>query len=253
MSAWDRWFLLDGKICDTATVEGFERALVGDGVFTTLACREGQPVRFDAHCERLCANARAIGIEMPRIPDLQLLLDANRRTDAKVKICVLRRKPALVMVLSGPLPTPRPEVRLRTTTQCYNERSPLAGIKSLSYGESLAIHPQGSKSGSEVLVPNTQGHLCEGTYSNAFVVFDEEVWTPPRHSGCLPGVTRAQVLESCARMGIPFREADIPMEQLARAEEVFVSSSLLGVQVGMDLEERELGVTIGRKLQGGTW
>ncbi len=249
MSVWDPQFLLNGELRESATLAELEAMQIGDGVFTTLACYDGKPFLLDRHWERLCGNARTIGIGEPKMPDLDVLLEANSRQDAKLKICALRGGD--VWALSGPLPPPQPTVKLRTTDYCINERSPLAGVKSMSYGAYRAIHPKGSRSGVEVLVANTQGNLCEGTYSNVFVVMRDEVWTPPLSSGCLPGVTRERVMEQCRQSKIPVHEKSINFEELRLAAEVFISSSLLGVQLGNSLDGEPMlrGPNLGRTIR----
>lgn len=247
MSAWDPQFLLNGELRESATLAELEAMQIGDGVFTTLTCFDGKPFLLDRHWERLCGNARTVGIGEPKRPDLNVLLGANARQHAKLKICVLRGGD--VWALSGPLPAPQPTVKLRTTDYRINERSPLAGVKSMSYGAYRAIHPEGSKSGVEVLVANTQGNLCEGTYSNVFVVFGEEIWTPPLSSGCLPGVTRERVMERARKEGLKIEERDISLGELCGAQEVFITSSLQGIQLATELDGVELTFETGQSLR----
>ena len=72
---------------------------------------------------------------------------------------------------------------------------------------------------------NTVNMLCEGTGSNVFVVLGGEVVTPPLSSGCLPGITRALVIQWCGAS-----ERDLPMSALTEAQEVFLTSSTRDVQ-----------------------
>ena len=79
--------------------------------------------------------------------------------------------------------------------------------------------------GSEAVLANTAGMLCEGTGSNVFVVLAGELVTPPLTSGCLAGVTRALVLEWTGAI-----ERDVPLGALLEADEVFLTSSTRDVQ-----------------------
>jgi branched-chain amino acid aminotransferase len=87
---------------------------------------------------------------------------------------------------------------------------------------------------------NTAGRLCEGTATNVFVVLDGEIHTPPVASGCLPGITRALVVEWTGA-----RETDLPLDVLRRADEVFLTSSLRDVQALHRIDGRELPGTRG--------
>ena len=66
-----------------------------------------------------------------------------------------------------------------------------------------------------------------------FLVLDGQVVTPPLSSGCLAGVTRALLLEWTDAV-----ERDIPMSELGRAEEVFLTSSTRDVDGVHAVDER---------------
>src|SRR5205085_3764244 len=82
----------------------------------------------------------------------------------------------------------------------------------------------------EAVFANTSGNLCEATGSNIFVVRHGTVQTPPPSAGCLLGVTRALLLELCAKLDIAAHETDIPVDALAGADEAFLSSTTRNAQ-----------------------
>ncbi|MGB9373604.1 MAG: aminotransferase class IV, partial [Jiangellales bacterium] len=117
-----------------------------------------------------------------------------------------------------------------------NERGPLVGLKTTSYGDNVVALAWARERGAgEAIFGNTAGRLCEGTGSNVFVVVDDQVLTPPLSSGCLAGVTRALVLEWSDA-----READLPGDALSTATEVFLTSSTRDVQPVSRVDERGL-------------
>ena len=67
--------------------------------------------------------------------------------------------------------------------------------------------------------------MSELTSANLFAVFGNEVLTPPLSSGCLPGVTRALLLEEVKVPGIVIRESKLMPEDLERADGLFITSS----------------------------
>ena len=97
----------------------------------------------------------------------------------------------------------------------------------------------------EAVFANTRDELCEATGSNVFVVQAGVVRTPPESAGCLAGVTRAYVLELCARDGIPCEEIDLPMRALAEADEAFLTSSTREVQAIATVDGAALPVAPG--------
>ena len=110
-------------------------------------------------------------------------------------------------------------------------------MKTTSYAENVVILAEAHKVGAtEALVPNTRGNLCEGTGSNVFLVLGGRLLTPPLLAGCLPGVTRALVLELLPDAD----EEDVPMGALAEADEVLLTSSTRDVQALRALDGRPL-------------
>ena len=73
--------------------------------------------------------------------------------------------------------------------------------------------------------------------SNVFIVEDGGAWTPPLGTGVLAGIARAHVLALGAK------ERRILVEELRRADEVFVTSALRGVAAitQLDGESRRVG------------
>jgi branched-subunit amino acid aminotransferase/4-amino-4-deoxychorismate lyase len=51
------------------------------------------------------------------------------------------------------------------------------------------------------------------------------VWTPPLKSGCLPGVTRALLLDEVKIPGLRFAEKTLLPADLEAADEVFITST----------------------------
>ena len=66
--------------------------------------------------------------------------------------------------------------------------------------------------------------------SNLFVVRDGVVTTPLLASGCLPGIMRAVVVETCGLEGIECREKEVTVGDLRGAAEVFLTSAVRRVQ-----------------------
>jgi para-aminobenzoate synthetase/4-amino-4-deoxychorismate lyase len=74
------------------------------------------------------------------------------------------------------------------------------------------------------------GTLLEASRANVFTVMDGTLITPPADGRILPGIARACVLEIAADAGLEAREAELCREDLALADEVFLTGSLRGVE-----------------------
>ena len=244
-----RFWVAGGLVpAEQATVAVLDHGFtVGDGVFETLKTVTDPavgvvPFAMDRHVVRLARSAGGMGIDG---------LDADEVRDALLAVCAANPQLAdggrlRVTLTSGPGPlgsdrTPAaaslvvvasPSVRWAPSTTLAlspwprNERSPLVGLKSTSYAENvLALARAKSLGAQEALLTNLAGEVCEGTGSNVFVVIDGTITTPPLSCGPLAGITRALVLEWCADAGIEVAQRAISLDELATAEEIFITSS----------------------------
>lgn len=80
--------------------------------------------------------------------------------------------------------------------------------------------------GAWALMLDAAGDIAEGAGCNFFVVKDGAVLTPPADF-VLPGVSRQVVIELCAGLGIPCREARVPRHLALTADEAFFTSTSL--------------------------
>jgi branched-subunit amino acid aminotransferase/4-amino-4-deoxychorismate lyase len=87
---------------------------------------------------------------------------------------------------------------------------------------------------------NSDGKVVEGASSNLFWIRDGIVATPPLSGGILPGVTRAVVLELCARLRLETAECHTGPKQLWQADGVFLTLSSAGIAEGISLDGHAL-------------
>lgn len=237
----------------TATVSVFDHGLtVGDGVFETIKAVEGQPFATRRHLERLRRSAAGLGLDVT-VDDTTLrraIHDVLASHDdlplARVRITVTGGVAPLgsergasgptIVVAAGPMAPAPATTAVAVVPWPRNERGAMAGIKTTSYAENVVALAYAKERGcSEALFLTTTGLLSEGTGSNVFVVVDGELRTPPLSAGCLAGVTRELVLEVTDAV-----EADVPLADLERADEVFLTSTGRDVQAVHLVDDRNL-------------
>jgi branched-chain amino acid aminotransferase len=230
---------------------------VGDGVFETAKVADGVVFALTRHSRRLDRSLAGLGLP-PADHDLiakgiEDVLSGEPIAFGRLRWSVTggagplgsdRDESALTyIVTAGPQPLPPASCTVVTVPWTRNERSATVGLKTTSYAENVvALAYAKERGGLEAIFANTRGELCEGTGSNVFVVVDGEVLTPPVESGLLPGITRELVIEWCREAGIPVREATLPMDVLATADEVFITSSTKDVLPVHAVDGRELPV-----------
>lgn len=247
-----------GEPVISATDKGL---LVGDGVFETLAVRDGHPFALSRHMARLRYSAGRMGLAEPDDKLIRTGIDAVMEEGngalTRLRVTVTAGDgpmgytrgsgPQTIIVTGAETPWPRVCHAVRSPWR-RNERSALAGVKTTSYGDNAVMAAYARDKGAdEALVANTYGNLCEGTGSNVFVEHHGEIVTPPLASGCLPGITRGLALEWAAHAGMPIRvgaPGELTMsvldEAIAGRAHLAVTSSTRGVQHVASLDGHEL-------------
>jgi branched-chain amino acid aminotransferase len=232
---------LDGELVDPgATLVALDDhgLTVGDGVFETLLVRGGRAPAWERHAARLETALAATGIgplEHDLADAVATVVAASGLDDARVRITItsgpgpggLRRGPRpTVLVLATPLGPPPPPAAVVTAPWARNERGPLVGVKTTSYGEAAALLARAAAVGADdVLLGDTRGRLSEAITANVVVELDGSALTPSLACGCLPGTVRAVLLEAGT-----VEEAEIPLGRVREASEVVLTSAVAGVR-----------------------
>jgi branched-chain amino acid aminotransferase len=117
-------------------------------------------------------------------------------------------------------------MRLGLVPQARHAANVFRGTKMLSWCFNLTWN-ESARQGhlDEVVLLNERGEVAELTSANIFIVRGREILTPPLDSGCLPGITRALILEELTVPDYRVGEAVLTPADLESADEVFVTSS----------------------------
>jgi len=227
-------------------------AQYGDGLFETIAIRDGVPRYWQHHIERLALGCDRLGLAMPQedllraeIDDALALGEVDpRRTLAKIVISAgvgsrgYRRydcgSPSvrIGLFVSQALPPDYYEsgVLVRFCQTRLALQPALAGIKSLNCLEQvLARNEWRDPSVFEGLMLDTDDRLICGTMSNVFICNSNSVVTPAITRCGVSGVMRRQVLAELTAQDRHFEVRDIEAIELMQADEVFISNSQFGV------------------------
>ena len=240
---------VDGEIVDLAeamvpvTDRGF---LFGDSVFETMRSYGGRCFRLGDHLERLARSAAAIRMDLPLGRH-----DLKRRIDATLEAAGERAAAVRLMVTrgSGPIEPdpslashPRVIVIVRPRPR-HPERSYSEGVAAILVRTVMSATGKHAKTGNylasvlamkeardagafEGILCNTEGSVTEAASSNVFAAMRGTLRTPPASDGLLAGITRQVILELCVGQGIACEEATLSPEDLRRADEVLITSSL---------------------------
>ncbi|HWA98924.1 MAG TPA: aminotransferase class IV, partial [Pirellulales bacterium] len=94
--------------------------------------------------------------------------------------------------------------------------------------------------GSLAVLVDPDGYLTEGTSANVFLVRAGQVLSPePRN--LLPGITRGVVFELAVREHIPVRETNLTPDDATEADEIFLTSTSIGVVHARSFDGKRIG------------
>jgi branched-chain amino acid aminotransferase len=243
--------------------------LYGDGAFDTAVARQARVFRLDAHLDRLFRSLRVLRIPPP-LPAADLreaalgLMRRNGMVDGFIRIVVSRGTcayvsldprvvagdPTLVMLTRAADPPGdlavvhgRPagaravtaSVR-KTPTEALESR-----VKSNNYLNSILARWEAIDAGTdEAILLDGLGRVTEGSGDNVFAVQGDRLRTPPAVN-VLEGVTREVLLALAARAGLRPEVAELTPYDLYTADEVFLTSTVVGVLPIVELDGRPIG------------
>ncbi len=94
----------------------------------------------------------------------------------------------------------------------------------------------------EAIMLNMDGHVCEGTGENIFLVHGDTIATPTLESNVLPGITRATVIDLAqAELGLTVEQRPIDRSELYTADEVFLTGTAAHIQGVGSVDHRPVG------------
>jgi branched-chain amino acid aminotransferase len=209
--------------------------MLGDGLFETLRVDEGKAGDVEAHLDRLFEGLPRVGIDLPEDREalagaVLKVAEASPWPVARMRIAVT---PETRLISLAPYTPPTGPVSAVLLPEPWIwSRSPLAGLKSLSYqANRLALRR--AAGAFEALLLNERGQLVEGSRSNVILALPDGLFTPPVEDGCLPGTVRRRLLEKGE-----IKERSLTPGDLESASKVFLSNSLIGVLEATSSEER---------------
>ena len=262
------WF--NGKLVawDDAKVHVLAHGLqYGTGVFEGMKSyptSDGPAVfRLDAHLERFYKSAELYDLTIPY--SMQALTDASLEVIRVNQLEAAYMRPVAffdagtlsvwtkecpVTVAIAAVPTAKylanadagVKVTVSPVRKFDNSAMPAWAKACGQYINSARAVNEAQRRGfDEALLLNSKGMVAEGSGENLFVVKNGAIQTNDRDASILMGVTRASVLEIARDLGIPSSVADISVDDLKQAEELFFSGTAVEVTAIREVDGHVVG------------
>jgi 4-amino-4-deoxychorismate lyase len=226
-------------------LDPLDLALVrGEAVFEAMKVYGGRPFRLDAHLARLAASARAIELALP--DGLERLatraVAAAGQGDAVLRLICTKGPEGSVggpvaFAICTDIPASFEEDRRRgmrlvllttATDPLLRAAAPwlLPGVKTISYATNMAIQRAARARGADdAVLVGLGGELLEAPTASLWWRTGQTLHTPSLDLGILAGITRAVLCDLAPTLGLKVLEGVFTAEDLAAADEAFLSSS----------------------------
>ncbi|MFA5144826.1 MAG: aminotransferase class IV [Candidatus Omnitrophota bacterium] len=215
--------------------------LLGAGVFETMRSYNNSIAYFHQHLRRMAGSLRLVNIKLPY--SLLKLEDTVNRTvkinnfkDSYIRLTAWRAEKGTGVLVTVKKYNPCSRLKYKVGFKagvsgfCQNEGCFSPRIKTTSYMLYNLAYEKAKKNGfDEAIILNSRGYLSEASRSNIFLIKNNAVFGPSLSSGCLAGITRKAVFDLAEKHNIKNYEANLTLGDLYKADEAFLTNSLIGV------------------------
>ena len=256
--------LVDSNVVLSSNNRAFK---YGDGIFETIKVENLKVVFLEDHYFRLMASMRMLRMEIPMSLTLEFMeeevlktVKKNNLNNARVRVSVYRR--------DGGLYTPKSHkvnfiVEASELVSTFKETYVLDLFKDYFINSGLlstvkttnklinvlaSIYADENRIDNCVLL-NEKKNVVEAINGNIFIVIGAIVKTPAISDGCVKGVVRKQLIEIISKHPeYTIEETQISPFEIQKADEVFITNSIVGVQPVTKYKKKAFKVAIGNSL-----
>ncbi|WP_228237470.1 aminotransferase class IV [Allomuricauda sp. M10] len=247
----------------------------GDALFETLRCVNGTLFFWEDHYFRLMASMRILRMEIPMSFTLEYLEEEIKKTiaandlesgAARVRLTVFRNGGGLYtpatnevsfVIETSALESPfylvnESPYEVELFKDFYVNKDMLSNLKTTNKALHVVASVFAKENGyANCLLVNTEKQVVEAINGNLFVVNGKQIKTAPLSDGCLDGIIRKKVMEIIASSEeLELLEASISPFELQKADELFITNSIQGIQPITKYRKKEFGCEVAKSLVG---
>ncbi|MBF6641065.1 aminotransferase class IV [Flavobacterium sp. J49] len=261
--------ILDSDLQLTVSNRSF---LYGDGVFETLKIVDNRILFFEDHYFRLLASMRIIRMQIPmsftfeylESQVLALVNQQNIQNSARVRLTVFRNDGGFYSPTDNSVSFVIQANELTQKVYSIADKSfevdlykdfvvtkqLLSTLKTNNkiIQITASIFAQENQLDSCLLI-NEEKNVIEATNGNLFMLMNNQLFTPPISEGCLNGIMRKQILKLAEALGnVEVIEKEISPFDLQKADELFVTNVIVGIQPITKYRKKEFKTTLSEEL-----
>lgn len=246
--------------------------LYGDGIFETVKILDGKILFLEDHYFRLMSGMRIVRMEIPMNFTMEYfesqMLETAKANDClhsgRARITVYRNSGGyylpktndvnyLVEAIALPnslYQIAKTEYEVDLFKDFYVTKQLLSTVKStnrlINITGSIFAEENGLQN---CLLLNDEKNAIEALNGNLFMLAGNKLVTPPVSDGCLNGVMRRQILALAKKdESVEVSEASISPFDLQKADELFVTNVIVGVQPITKYRKKEFATGFAEKI-----
>ena len=240
-----------------ASVSVLDRGFIfADGVYEVMPVYNSRLFRFQEHMQRLQISLDLIHITNPHSiiewqEILKNIISKNPGKNQSIYLQVTRgvaerdhvfdeNMTPTVFVMSRELIDNPAKQGIAAITH-EDTRWKYCNIKSIALLPGVLLRYEAHQQQAKEAILHRDGYITEGAASNVFVINDGVIYTPPKDNKILPGITRDLVVEIAREHNLSLEEDNIPMNGLAAADEIWVTSSTQEILPVTKLDGEKVG------------
>ncbi|MDP2541363.1 MULTISPECIES: aminotransferase class IV [Tenacibaculum] len=241
----------------------------GDAIFETIKVLNGKVVFVEDHYFRLMASMRMLRMKIPMKFTLEFLQDEILKitkelpesSTYRVRLTVFRKDGGLYApvtneidyIIEGtPLENIEKEVyRMDVFKDFYNYSGLLSTIKTTNrmLNTLAAVFAEENDLDNCILLNERKG-VVEAINGNIFIVKGNTIKTPALTEGCIKGIIRKKVIEIIEKHPeYTVEETTISPFEIQKADEVFITNAIIGIQPVTNYRKKEFSTDITNKIK----
>ena len=254
------------------SIESNRGFLYGDAIFETIKVLDNKVLFLEDHYFRLMASMRICRMEIPmnftmeffEEQILKLTNSLEKSNSFRVRFSVFRNSDGFYTPISNEIEFIIVAVSSENTVytiekshyevELYKDFFIPKQLLSTLKTNNKMLQITGSIFAKEngydnCLVLNDDKNVVEALQSNLFMKTGNLVVTPPISDGCLNGIMRKQVIEILSKMeGIEVKETSISPFDLQKADELFLTNVITGIQPITKYRKKEYTVNFSNEI-----
>ena len=246
--------------------------LYGDGVFETLKIVNNKILFFEDHYFRLMASMRIVRMEIPMTFTMEYLEEQILKLvevlaikdAARVRFTVFRNEGGFYLpndnsisfvIQASKLENIRYKIpKIQFEVDLYKDFIVPSQLLSTLKTANKITHVTASIFAKEnqldsALLINETKNVIEAANGNLFMLMGNKLITPPISEGCLNGIMRKQIISLAKQIdSVEVIEAAISPFDLQKADELFITNVIVGIQPITKYRKKEFEVRLANQL-----